>query len=87
LKFVGVVPNDRVVRVVDVYVHLPLWDEPFGIVLAKAMACGLAVVSTRVGGTPEIVAMGVRRGFWWTPMSDHAEALVRLLVTGAPHHE
>jgi glycosyltransferase involved in cell wall biosynthesis len=61
VRFVGVVPNDRLAgwyESCDVFVHPAVWDEPFGIVLAEAMACGLPVVSTRVGGIPEIVAHG-----------------------------
>lgn len=31
------------------------WDEPFGLVTPEGMACGLATVASRTGGTPEIV--------------------------------
>jgi glycosyltransferase involved in cell wall biosynthesis len=31
-----------------------LWDEPFGLVLAEAMACGAVVVATRRGAFPTI---------------------------------
>jgi glycosyltransferase involved in cell wall biosynthesis len=42
---------------------LPLtWDEPFGLVMPEAMACGTPVVALRRGSVPELVAHG-RTGF------------------------
>jgi glycosyltransferase involved in cell wall biosynthesis len=41
-------------RHLDVLV-LPSYEEPFGTVLAEAMAVGTPVVATRVGGLPEVV--------------------------------
>jgi glycosyltransferase involved in cell wall biosynthesis len=38
----------------DLYVH-PAVVEPYGIVLVEAMAAGLPVIATRVGGIPEVV--------------------------------
>jgi glycosyltransferase involved in cell wall biosynthesis len=31
------------------------WDEPFGLTTLEGMACGLATVAARTGGTPEVV--------------------------------
>ena len=36
-----------------------LWDEPFGIVMAEAMACGTPVLGLRRGAVPEVIAHGV----------------------------
>jgi glycosyltransferase involved in cell wall biosynthesis len=36
-----------------------LWDEPFGIVMAEAMACGTPVIGLRRGSVPEVVQHGV----------------------------
>jgi glycosyltransferase involved in cell wall biosynthesis len=36
-----------------------LWDEPFGIVMAEAMACGTPVLGLSRGAVPEVVEHGV----------------------------
>ena len=36
-----------------------LWDEPFGMVMIEAMACGTPVVAFRRGSVPEVVVDGV----------------------------
>lgn len=40
------------------FVFPSVWDEPFGMPIIEAMACGLPVVATRGGGIPEIVEHG-----------------------------
>jgi len=45
-----------------VFVFPSVWDEPFGMPIIEAMACGLPVVATRGGGIPEIVEDG-KSGF------------------------
>jgi glycosyltransferase involved in cell wall biosynthesis len=35
------------------------WEEPFGLVMVEAMACGTPVVALRCGAVPEVVADGV----------------------------
>lgn len=36
-----------------------LWDEPFGIVMAEALACGTPVIGLRRGSVPEVIENGV----------------------------
>jgi glycosyltransferase involved in cell wall biosynthesis len=35
------------------------WEEPFGMVMIEAMACGTPVVALRAGSVPEVVAPGI----------------------------
>lgn len=35
------------------------WDEPFGIVMIEALACGCPVIATRRASTPEVIDHGV----------------------------
>ena len=46
-----------------------LWDEPFGIVFAEALACGTPVISYPRGALPEIVRDGVE-GFLAVDLAD-----------------
>ena len=39
----------------DVLVFPSVWEEPFALVLLEAMACGLTVVGTLTGGSPEVL--------------------------------
>jgi glycosyltransferase involved in cell wall biosynthesis len=44
-----------VMRSLDVVVHASTEPEPFGLVIAEAMACGRAVVASRAGGAAELI--------------------------------
>jgi glycosyltransferase involved in cell wall biosynthesis len=46
-------------RSLDVAVHASTEPEPFGLVIAEAMACGKAVIAANAGGAAEILVPGV----------------------------
>jgi glycosyltransferase involved in cell wall biosynthesis len=45
---------DEALRALDIVVHASTAPEPFGLVIAEAMACGRAVVASDAGGAREI---------------------------------
>jgi glycosyltransferase involved in cell wall biosynthesis len=53
------------------------WNEPFGIVMVEAMACGTPVVALRRGSVPEVVVDGVT-GFVRDRVEELAEAVERV---------
>jgi glycosyltransferase involved in cell wall biosynthesis len=42
----------------DVFVFPSVWNEPFGMPVIEAMACGIPVVATKSGGIPELIEDG-----------------------------
>lgn len=54
-----------------------LWDEPFGIVMAEALACGTPVIGLKRGSVPEVVADGVT-GFVCSEMNEMVQAVGRV---------
>lgn len=54
-----------------------LWDEPFGIVMAEAMACGTPVIGLDRGAVPEVVEDGVT-GFVRKDVDGLLEAIGRI---------
>jgi glycosyltransferase involved in cell wall biosynthesis len=58
--FTGFVARaDTALRALDIVVHASTAPEPFGLVIAEAMACGRALVVSAAGGACELVAAGV----------------------------
>lgn len=70
IQFVGRVPHKKVLTFMhqaDVFV-LPSLSEGLPNVIIEAMACGLPIVASRVGGIPDIIEDGVN-GFLVNPES------------------
>ena len=58
--FTGFVPDaSRAMRALDIVVHASTDPEPFGLVIAEAMACRKPVVVSRAGGASELIEPGV----------------------------
>lgn len=75
VRFHGCIPHVQLAdyyRNADIFVFPSVWDEPFGMPIVEAMACGIPVVATRGGGIAEIVEDG-RTGL--LVERDDAEAL------------
>ncbi len=61
VRFRGQVPRDEIASILaehDVFLFTSIYEEPFGRTSLEAMAAGLAVVSTNVGGQREFVMEG-----------------------------
>jgi glycosyltransferase involved in cell wall biosynthesis len=56
--FTGFVDSDAALRSLDIVVHASTAPEPFGMVIAEAMACGRALITTATGGAAELVTPG-----------------------------
>jgi glycosyltransferase involved in cell wall biosynthesis len=59
---VGDIEKDRLLGQAAALLMPILWDEPFGIVMAEALACGTPVIGLNRGSVPEVVQDG-RNGF------------------------
>ena len=53
------------------------WEEPFGLVMVEAMACGTPVIALRRGSVPEVVDDGIT-GFVCDSLEDMVEACDRV---------
>lgn len=58
VEHVGWIARDDFFDAVDIAVFPSRWQEPFGLVVAEAMAANVPVVVSDVGGIPEVVGDG-----------------------------
>lgn len=77
----GFVDPAAAMRALDVVVHASTQPEPFGLVIAEAMACGRAVIATGHGGAAEFIADGenalIARAGDMRALADAIEQLIR----------
>jgi D-inositol-3-phosphate glycosyltransferase len=82
VHLVGQVPHARLpalIRSADLVVCLP-WYEPFGIVPLEAMACGVPIVGSAVGGLLDTVIDGVTGVLLHPRQPERAAAAIRDLL-------
>ena len=83
VTFHGKVPQDVLIAQYDrsdIMLIPSLWKEPFGLVVAEAMARGLPIITSNIGGPAEIITHEVD-GLLLEPGDDRllAEAITRLM--------
>ncbi len=83
ITFHGKVPQDVLIAQYDrsdIMLIPSLWKEPFGLVVAEAMARGLPIITSNIGGPAEIITHEVD-GLLIEPGDEHllATAITRLL--------
>jgi glycosyltransferase involved in cell wall biosynthesis len=80
LVYLGEVPHERKLELLAGArgVLFPIkWNEPFGMVMIEAMACGTPVIAFPEGAAPEVVKHGVT-GFLCPDVADMADAIGRV---------
>jgi glycosyltransferase involved in cell wall biosynthesis len=78
--YLGEVPHERKLELLAGAAALlfPIrWNEPFGLVMLEALACGTPVLTFREGAAPEVVEHGVT-GFVCDDEQDMVDALEQL---------
>ena len=78
--YIGSVGPDRRAEVLgsaDALLHLISFDEPFGLSMVEAMACGVPVIAIGRGSVPEVVVDG-KTGFIVSGLDEAAAAVQRL---------
>jgi glycosyltransferase involved in cell wall biosynthesis len=87
VAFAGLVPRIQMPRVLaahDVLLFPSRWAEPLARIVQEAMACGLVVIGTATGGTPEILVDG-HNGYIFP--TDDAAALADKITRLAANRE
>ena len=74
---VGPAERDKLLGGASALLHLIHFDEPFGLSMVEALACGTPVIATRRGSVPEVIQDGVN-GFTVQNVDEAVTAIERL---------
>lgn len=86
VQFLGVRKDvPMLLKEADVFLHMPVWEEGFGIAVVEAMASGIIPVCAKAGGIPEIISDG-EDGFLVEKYS-HTEAAAAICRIAEMHAE
>jgi glycosyltransferase involved in cell wall biosynthesis len=80
IRYLGEVPHEQKLELIagaSALLNPIRWNEPFGLVMIEAMACGTPVLAFPEGAAPEIVEDGVT-GFLCANEADMAEKIHRI---------
>jgi glycosyltransferase involved in cell wall biosynthesis len=80
VTYIGPVGGERRTRTLGAaraLLHLINFEEPFGLSVVEAMACGTPVIATRRGSMPELIDHGVT-GFLVDTVDEAVEAVARI---------
>jgi glycosyltransferase involved in cell wall biosynthesis len=80
IKYVGLVDDEQKRRWLQgaKAMLFPIkWEEPFGIVMAEALACGVPVLAFNRGAVPEVVRHG-KTGFICEDLEEMSQAVVQI---------
>ncbi|HVF33101.1 MAG TPA: glycosyltransferase family 4 protein [Acidimicrobiales bacterium] len=80
IQYLGEVPHERKVELLAGAAALlfPIrWNEPFGMVMIEALACGTPVLAFPEGAVPEVVEDG-RTGFLCRDVAELSDAITRI---------
>lgn len=51
--------SEKILSITDVFVYPSVWQEACAFGIVEALACGIPVIATDVGGTPELIRNGI----------------------------
>lgn len=69
----------------DIFIHMPEWEEGFGIAIIEAMSAGLLCICRAKGGIPEIISNGID-GILVYSEEDLTNVLKRILTDANNQH-